>query len=86
MLLEYSQDLGLGLQTHVPDFVEKDRPTIGGFELAAAIGNGTGKGPAYVPEQLAFDQFFRNRGAVQLDKRRASTPAQRVNGPRDHAA
>ena len=83
LFLQDAQHLGLRLQAHVADLVEEDRAAVGDLELAAPIGDGAGERAAHVAEQLAFDQLFRNGGAVDLDEGRAPAPAQRVDRPRD---
>ncbi len=83
LLLEDAQHLGLGFQAHVADFVEKDRAAVGDLELAPPIRHGAGERTADVAEQLALDQIFRDRRAVDLDPRVAPAPAQRMNRPCD---
>ena len=43
-----------------------------------------GEGAAHVAEQLAFDQLFGNRGAVDLHEGARPAAAQRVDRARDH--
>ncbi len=69
LLLQHAQDLGLGLQAHVADFVEEDRAAVRQLELAAAVGHRAGERAAHVTEQLALDQLLGNRGAIDLDER-----------------
>ena len=83
LLLQRAQDLGLRLQAHVADLVEKQRAAVGELELAAPIRGGAGERPLDVAEQLALDQLFRNRGAVHLDERPGPPAAHRVNAPGD---
>ena len=68
LFLQHAQHLGLRLQAHVADLVEKDRPAVGDLELAAPIGDRAGERAAHVAEQLAFDQLLGNRGAVHFDE------------------
>ena len=83
LLLQHAQHLGLRLQAHVADLVEEDRAAVGDLELAAPIRDGAGERAAHVAEQLALDQLFGNRRAVDLDERRRPAPAQRVDRARD---
>ncbi len=83
LLLEDAQHLGLGFQAHVADFIEKDRAAVRDLELAPPIRHGAGERPADVTEQLALDQLFRDRRAVDLDPRVVPALAQRMNGPCD---
>ncbi len=52
MLLKDPENLGLGFQAHVADFVEKKRAVVGLVEFPLALGGGAGKGPLFVAEQL----------------------------------
>jgi hypothetical protein len=58
LLLEYTQNFSLGFQTHIADFVQKNRTVVGQFELASLLGTGAGKGPFFMAEQLTFDKLF----------------------------
>ncbi len=71
LFLQDAQQLGLGLQTHVADFVQEQRAAVGRLELALAPRRRAGKGALLVAEQLALDQLARERRAVHRDKRRA---------------
>ena len=63
-LLQHAQDLGLRGRRHVPHLVEEDRPAVALLELADPAVLGAGEGPLLVPEQLALEQAFGNRRAV----------------------
>src|SRR4030095_14926504 len=79
LLLKHAQDLGLRLQAHVADLVEEDRAAVSRLELAATIGHRASKCAADVAEQLAFDQFFRDSGAIHFHERSRPPAAQLVN-------
>ncbi len=63
-VLQDVQELGLQPYAHVSDFVQQDHAAIGRFELPRSDFHGTGEGSALVAEQLAFEQFLRQGGAV----------------------
>ena len=52
---------------HFGDFVQQERAPFGLAEEALAVGVGPGESAADGPEQLAFDQFAGQGGAVDLD-------------------
>ena len=64
LLLEDAQHLGLALQAHVADLVEEQGGAVGQVELALARLGGAGEGALDVAEQLGFDQFLGDGGAV----------------------
>ena len=57
LLLDGAQQLGLRLQAHVADLVEKQRAAVGRFELALAPRHRAGEGALLVTEQLALHQL-----------------------------
>ena len=61
LLLEEAQQLGLQRRRHLADFVEEDRPAVGGFEQAPLLHPRVGEGPALVAEELALEQLLRQR-------------------------
>jgi hypothetical protein len=79
--LQHAQHLGLRGQGHVADFVEKDRAAVRLLELAGAIGDSSGERTLHVSEQLALDQFRRNRGTVDLHERPFGTRGIAMYGP-----
>ncbi len=66
LLLQDAQDLGLGLEAHIADFVQEQGAFMGQIEFAPVAVRGPGKGPLLVAEELAFDEVFGNGGAVDL--------------------
>ena len=68
-ILRHTQQFGLERRGHVGDFIKEDRSPIRHFEPAHALGNRSSEGAFFVPEQLAFQQRFRNRSAVDFDDR-----------------
>src|SRR2546422_829787 len=81
-LLEGAQDLGLGLEAHVADLVEEQRPPVGHLEPAAPPGQRAGEGALFVAEQLRLDELLGDGGAVDLDERPVAPRRERVDGPR----
>ena len=68
-LLQGAQHLGLRRERHVADLVHEERASVGLLELALALLDGRGEGPALVAEQFALDQFGGDGRAVDLDER-----------------
>jgi len=75
LLLKHPQHLRPEGEWHVADLVEEQGATVALFELADALAVGAGERAFLVTEQLAFQQVFRNRGAVQSQERRPVPPA-----------
>ena len=82
-LLQHAQELDLGAQAQVADFVEKNGAVVGLLEAAHAAGVRAGEGAAFVAEQFAFQQGFRNGRAVDGDERLRGALAVLVNRARD---
>src|SRR4029434_4268218 len=69
-VLEHAQELPLQRKTHVPDLVEKERPSARLLEQAALGGVRARERAAHVAEQLALEQTLGQRGAVDRQERR----------------
>ncbi len=82
-VFQHAQQLGLGGNRHLADFVEQQRAAFGQFEAADAALERAGECALFVTEDFAFDQRFRNRGAIDGDERLRLARAERVNGARD---
>src|SRR5260370_6773817 len=67
-LLKDAQQLGLQRQRKLADFVEEDASAFGDFQQPFFLANGAGECSFLVPEQLAFEKRFRQRGAIQGHK------------------
>src|SRR5262245_33668083 len=63
-LLKHTQQLGLGAQIHVTNFIEEDRTLFGLFEFANSPGLCTSEGTLFVTEQFALEERLRNRRAI----------------------
>ena len=69
VLLQGTQDLGLRVGAHVPDFIEEQRAALGLLKLALALRHGAGERPLLVAKQLALDQLPWDGRTVDLHKR-----------------
>ena len=67
LVLEGAQQLGLGGDGHVADFIEKQRTVAGGFEEARLVAIRAGEGAANVAEELALEECFDDGGAIEDD-------------------
>ena len=80
--LERAQQLGLQIERHLADLVQKQRALVRQFQTAHLARDSAGECALLVAEQLAFQQAGRNGGAVELDKRPVAPRAQPVDGAR----
>ena len=55
--LQHAQELALQIDGDFPDFVEKERPAVGGFEPPGPIFDGTAEGAFHMTEKFAFIEF-----------------------------
>jgi hypothetical protein len=69
----------LGVDGHFGDFVQEQRAAFGLLEEAFAIHVGAGEGAFDGAEELAFDQFAGQGGAVDLDERAFAAGAEVVD-------
>ena len=81
-LLDRSQQTGLQVPAHVADLVEQQRSAVGLDEQAAPGSNRPGEGAPDVSEQLALEQGFRDRSAIDRDERPVAPRAGLVDGAR----
>ncbi len=80
MFLQYPQELGLQVQRHVSHLVEEQCALVGPLEAADALGQGAGKGPFLVAEQIALSEAGGNGGAVHLHHLLFAAGAQPMDG------
>src|SRR5215475_2626812 len=78
-LLQHAQQFRLAWQREAVDLVEDDRSAIGQFETALAILDRACEGAFLVSEQLAFEQRFGQRGAIDLDQRPGAPAAMKMD-------
>src|SRR5688572_13837273 len=74
-LLKNSQQLGLKRRSRIGNLVQEYCPSIRLFEKSAFKGMRPGKGPLHMAEQLTFQKRFRQRAAIDDDKRFLSSIA-----------
>ncbi len=80
-LLERTQQLGLDGRSQLSDLVQEQRAAAGQLELSLLTGDGSGERALFVTEELAFQESFRQRGAVDGNERAAgalAVPVQRA--------
>ena len=70
-LLEHAQELDLGRQCHLADFVEEHRAALGGLEQTRLRDDRAGERTTLVAEQLALEERLGQRGAVEAQERRS---------------
>ncbi len=83
-ILQNAQQLGLRRHRHFADFIEQQRAVLRHFEAAGAALRRAREGAFFVAEQLAFNQRFRQRRAVDGDERALTARAKRMYRPRHH--
>src|ERR1700722_2994825 len=83
LFFERAQNLGLRLQAHVSDFVEKERASAGLLEFAFFVGGCARERSFVVPEEFALDEIFGDGGAVDLDESFILAQALAVDGVGD---
>ena len=83
-LLDETQQLDLGLEGEVADLVQEKRPALGAFRPADAAAHRAGEGALLMAEQLALDERFRQRRAIERDKRLVLAGRKRDDGAGDH--
>src|SRR5262249_38290860 len=81
--LEHAEQLGLKLQWHVSNFVEKESATICKREPADMGIDCACKSSSFVPKELAFEKASRHGRAVHLHQVSASARAELVDRSRD---
>ncbi len=67
-VFEDAEELDLDGGGGVADLVEEEGAALGALEGPAVEGRGTGEGPFFVPEELAFEEGFAEGGAVDGDE------------------
>ena len=81
--LQGAEQLHLQVGRGGVDFVEEDAAGVGGFEAAGAVVDRAGERAADVAEELAFEQAFAERAAVDADERAVAALAEVVDGVGD---
>ena len=78
-LLQDAQQLHLRGRRHLTDFVEEQRPAVRELEAPLPPIGGAGERALLVPEDLALQERFGNRGAVDADEWERRTRTEMVN-------
>ena len=78
--LQDSEQLGLQIEGNLSDFVQEDRAAVSQLKAPDAIADGSSECAARVTEELALEQFFRDRRAVDLDQWPTRSRAALVDG------
>jgi hypothetical protein len=77
--LQHAQQLDLHRQRQVADLVEEQGAAVGRLEPAGLGLLGAGEGAPLIAEQLALDQGFGKRAAIDGDEIGRTAPAQRMH-------
>jgi len=80
--LQNAQQLHLHMGWDFPDLVEKEGATVGLQKAAIVTLDGPGERPAFVAEELGFENRFRQGRAVDRNKGTRCTRRSGVDGPR----
>src|SRR5690242_7165203 len=83
LLLQDAEQLGLHRERHFADFIEEQSAAIGEFKAAGLVLQSAGKRTLDVPEELALEETFRYRAAIQFDQRALASRTLLVDGARD---
>src|ERR1019366_6425283 len=81
--LQGAEQLHLRGQRKIADFVEKNSPSVRAFKETRARRLRASERPFDVTEQLALDELFRNRGAVDRNEWFLHARRSTVNRARD---
>ena len=77
---EHAQEFGLQAVRHLPDLVQKYRAVVSLFKQSFLVLQSPGESPGFMPEYLAFQQFFAESGTVDGHERLLGTRASVMNG------
>src|SRR5258708_6073173 len=82
LLFQHAQHFRLRAQTHVADFVEEERATVGFLEFADLIFRCAREAALHVAKKFGFDQLLWDGRAVHFDKQAFAAQAGGVQGAR----
>src|SRR5436190_1741912 len=77
--LQNTKEFGLGAEAHLTNFIEENGSFVSLFETANAAGLRARKSSAFMAEKFAFEQCFRDRGAIHGDEGSGGTIAVLIN-------
>ena len=78
--LQHAQQFCLGHERKLTHFVQKQRAAVGKLKASLARSVCAGEGPAFMAEQLAFNEGFWQCGAVERNKGLVGARAARMDG------
>ena len=84
VVLEHLEQFGLKPHVHVADLVEQHGAAVGHLEHASLLLEGASERAALVAEELAFDQFGRQRRAIKFEEGFVGAGRLRVQLAGDH--
>jgi len=73
----------LQLQRNLADFVQKNGATVCELESSDPVAMRAREGTFDVTEEFTFEEFLRNRGAIDFDQRPFGPVTARMDCPRD---
>src|SRR5437763_11904060 len=83
--LQEAEELGLQVERQLPDLIEKHSTAVGGLKKANLGTHGAGKSALFVSEQLALNQRWNQRAAINCDKLAVGKGSTKVNRPRNQS-
>src|ERR1700685_965163 len=83
MTVQNTQQFYLSLKLQLSNFIEEECALVGELEESGLRRIGPGKRAFLVSEQFAFDQVFRYRRAINVDRRTTSPVGRLMDGMRD---
>jgi hypothetical protein len=66
---------------HIPNLVQKHRAAVGHFKFALLQAIRSGEGATFMPEELVFEQGFRQRHAIDDHQGHGLARTPQVNRP-----
>ena len=84
LFLNRTQEFWLKLDRQFANFIQEERPAVGGLKPSQALGYRPGERASLMSEKLALKQRGGNGRAVHRDEPLVPARAGVVNGPRDH--
>src|SRR5262245_37832306 len=78
-IVQERQDLRLECRREQRDLIEEQSAAVGELDEAGFRATSVGESPAFIAEQLRFEQVFGNRGAVDIDEGSARAGASPMN-------
>src|SRR5438128_619716 len=79
-VLQEAEELGLERTAHIGNFIQENRATIGFFDPARLLSERAGESASFMAKELAFEQGFRDGGAVDPDIVGLAATAETVEG------